>query len=142
MGDCERACGARGRRGGGRGDGFDGEDGGEELGGVVFFCCCLEDCGLGFREGGGESGFGIRVAAERDAFFQEGGCDGGEHGGQGGFVDEECLDCVAGGWIAQLGVEQDLDGHFWVCVFVDIDAAEAVGVAEDRDPGVVLDVSD
>lgn len=83
----ESAFGGVGGRWGG--DGFDGEDRGEEFGGVVFFCCVLKECGLSFWEGRGEGGFGKGVAAERDASFEEGGGDGREGCAEGGFVDEE-----------------------------------------------------
>lgn len=123
-------------------DGFDGEDGGEEFGRIVFLRCVLEGGGLGFREGGREGGFGLSVAAEGDALVQQCGCDGWEDGLQGGFVHEQGLDRVACCRVAQFCVQEDLDGHVWVGVLVDVNAAEAVGVAEDGDPGVVLDVSD
>lgn len=124
------------------GDGLDGEDGREEFGRVVGFGCGLEDRGFVFGKGGAEGGFGGGVAAEGDAVFEEGGGYRREDGGEGGFVDEERLDGVAGGRVAQLGVQEDLDGHVGVGVLVDVDAAEAIGVAEDGDAGVVFDVAD
>lgn len=62
------ASGGRARAWGG-GDGFDGEDGGEELGRVVFLRCVLEGGGLVVQEGGREGGFGLSVAAEGDALI-------------------------------------------------------------------------
>ena len=57
-------------------------------------------------------------------------------------MDEECLDCVACCWIAAFRVQEDFDGDFLVGVGVEVDGAEAVCVAEDRDLGVVFYIAD
>ena len=81
MGDCESAGRAWGSVGAWSGDGFDGEDGSEELGGVVFFRGVLEDCRFVFGEGSRECGFGCSVAAEGDTVFEKSGGDCRENGG-------------------------------------------------------------
>ena len=58
-----------------------------------------------------QCGEGWRVAAESDAVGYQGGGDFGEGGVQGGFVDEESLDCVTGGWVGGLGIEKEREGH-------------------------------
>ena len=73
--------------GGGGGDGFDGEGEVEEFGSKVGVCCRLKKSCLFLGERIGKSSFRGFVAAEVDAFFEEGGSDGGEDGCEGGFVD-------------------------------------------------------
>ena len=81
----------------------------------------------------------MRVAAERDAVGYQGGGDFGEGGVEGGFVDEESLDCVAGGRVGGLGIEKKRDGHGDRGGFVQVDGTEAVGVAEHGDTRLILD---
>ena len=102
----------------------------------------MEDGCEGFGEGAVESSERRVIAAEGDAFFEEGDGDGGEDGREDGFMDEKGFDGVAGGRVAEFGIYEDLDGHFCVGVFVDVDRAEAVSVAENGDAGVVFDVAD
>ena len=57
-------------------------------------------------------------------------------------VDEQRLGGVAGGRVLELRVEDDRDGHRLVGRAVDVDVADALRVAEDRDPRVRLHVPD
>jgi len=79
---------------------------------------------------------------EGDAVGEQRGCYCGEDCAERGFVHEESFDGVAGGWVAEFRIEQDLDAHVLVCVGVDVDVAEAVCVPEDGDAGVVFNVFD
>lgn len=121
-----------------RRDGFHGEDEVEEFGAEVFLCGVLYDGGLMLGEGGEECGFGRGVAAEGDAVLKECFCYSGEEGGEYVFVDEEGFYGVAGCWVADFGIDKDFDGHFGLCVSVDINIAETVCVPENRDTGVIF----
>ena len=57
-------------------------------------------------------------------------------------MDQDGLDGVAGGGVLGLGIKDDIDGHFFVDVFVHVDVADAVSVAHDRDLCIVHDVLD
>mmetsp|Transcript_66438 Transcript_66438/g.185382 ORF Transcript_66438/g.185382 Transcript_66438/m.185382 type:complete len:273 (-) Transcript_66438:288-1106(-) len=57
-------------------------------------------------------------------------------------VNQERLHGIARCAILGLGVHTDLDGLVQVCVLVDVHGADAIGVAEDRDPRAVLDRPD
>ena len=56
-------------------------------------------------------------------------------------MHEKSFDCVASCWIADFGIKKNFDGHVDVCVFVDVNMTEAIGMSEDRDAGIVLDVA-
>ena len=73
----------------------------------------------------------------------------GESGGERGkellrdrSVDEGGLDGVADGGVVGLAVVDDGEGECLIDVLVDINVADAFGVAEDGDAGVGLDVLD
>ena len=44
-------------------------------------------------------------------------------------------------WVVNLGVYADLASHVDVAVWVNVDVADAIGVAQHRNLGVLLDVS-
>lgn len=81
-------------------------------------------------------------AAKLYARAGEGSGQYGKEEGSAFPVDQDGLDSIAGGSVLCLGVNDDLDGSFHVRVFVDIDVADAVGMAHDRDLCVVHDVLD
>ena len=120
------------------GDGLDGEGEGEEFGVVVGVNGVDNgDVARGRRKGG----LGDGVATELDALGGQSGGDGGEDGAESGFLDQEGLDAVAGGRVAGLGIDDDVGGQLGVGGGGQVDGAQAVGVAEDGDLGVLLDVA-
>lgn len=123
-------------------NGLYGEDEVEEFGVVVRRGRVLQEDDFGFEEGSGEGRFGVSVAAERDAFGEKGTGDCGEDGLEGLAMYEESFEGVAGGCIPAFGVYYYLHGFCRIGVLVDVGAAETVGVAQDRDFGVVFDVGD
>lgn len=123
-------------------DGLDGEREAEVFRVVVLRDGVL-DGALGegreqFREGGLAGG----VEAERHALLGQGGGHAGEDCAEGLVLDEQRLDAVARGRVARLGVDDGDGGLVLVCRGGEVDAAEAVGVAQDGDLGVLLDVAD
>ncbi len=57
-------------------------------------------------------------------------------------MDQNLLDGIAGCRVVDLGVDADALGGLHVHLRVDVDMADAIGMAQDRDAGVVLDVRD
>ncbi len=58
-----------------------------------------------------------------------------------GLMYQDLLHSITGCWVVHLGVYADLAGHADVAVWVNVDVADAVGVAQHRNLGVLLDVS-
>ncbi len=54
---------------------------------------------------------------------------------------QDLLHSITCCWIVNLGVYADLAGHVNVAVWVNVDVADAIGVAQHRNLGVLLDVS-
>lgn len=57
-------------------------------------------------------------------------------------VHKDLLDGVAGGGVVQFGVYYDLAGQVQVSLLVDVDVADAVCMAHDRDLRILLDAAD
>ena len=55
-------------------------------------------------------------------------------------MDQNLLHSIACCWIVHFGVYADLAGHVNITVWVDVDVADAVCMAQHRDLGVLLDV--
>ena len=55
-------------------------------------------------------------------------------------MHENLLHCITGGRIVNLGVNTDLASHVNVTVRVNVDVADAVGMAQHGNLGVLLDV--
>ncbi|CRK28412.1 hypothetical protein BN1708_004638 [Verticillium longisporum] len=125
---------------------LDGEVEGEELGAVVVGLD-VDELGRGDGVGGGEGegadgGLGGGVEVQGDAGREQGAGGGGKGPVgllQGGLLDEQRLEGVAGGGVARLGVDEDVGGERGVGVGGEVGGAEAVGVAEDGDARRVLD---
>ncbi len=58
-----------------------------------------------------------------------------------GLMYQNLLHSITGRRVVNLGVYADLAGHVDVAIWVNIDVADAVGVAQHRNLGVLLDVS-
>ena len=56
-------------------------------------------------------------------------------------MHKDLLDSIAGCWVVNLGVYADLAGHVDVAVWVNVDVADAVSMAQHGNLGVLLDVS-
>lgn len=84
----------------------------------------------------------MRVTQEGNGFCAQAGRKCGEECGGYGLVDEGGFDGVADGGVIGFGVVDDGQGKFGVDMLVDVDVADAVGVAEDGNAGVGLDVFD
>ncbi len=54
---------------------------------------------------------------------------------------QDLLHSITCCWVINLGVDADLAGHVNVAVWVNVDVADAVGMAQHRNLGVLLDVS-
>ena len=57
-------------------------------------------------------------------------------------MDQNLLDGIAGCRVVDLGIDADALGSLHVHLRVDVDMADAICMAQDRDAGVVLDVRD
>ena len=58
-----------------------------------------------------------------------------------GLMHQNLLHSITGCRVVDLGVYADVAGHVDVAVWVDVDVADAIGMAEHRNFGVLLDVS-
>ena len=56
------------------------------------------------------------------------------------FMHQDLLNSITGGRVVDLGVNADLAGHVNVAVWVNVDVADAVGMAQHSNLGVLLDV--
>ncbi len=56
-------------------------------------------------------------------------------------MHQNLLHSITGCWVVNLGVYADLAGHINVAVWVDVDVADAIGVAQHCNFRVLLDVS-
>ena len=101
---------------------------------------------VGLRRGAAEDGGASRVQVEADAGRLEGRghrCEAafGPPAGEGG-MHEEDFGRVAGRGVLGLAVDGDGGGHRGLGVLVEVDVADAVGVAEDGDAALGLDARD
>ena len=58
-----------------------------------------------------------------------------------GLMHQNLLHSITGCWVVNLGVYADVAGHVDVTVWVNVDVADAIGMAQHRNLGVLLDVS-
>ena len=87
-------------------------------------------------------GDGLRAAAQANAFFLHARGEQREKTASDGLVDQNGFHGIAGGGIVGLGVVDDVDGHVEVRGGVDVDVADAFGMAEHGDARIGLDVAD
>ena len=58
-----------------------------------------------------------------------------------GLMHQDLLHGIACCWVVNLGVYADVAGHVDVTVWINVDVADAIGMAQHRNLGVLLDVS-
>lgn len=110
---------------------------------VIVFWSGIYNSAVWERSGCGyEGGFAGGVDAESHAFQSQCRSHAGEDGVEGCILDKESFYAVARSWVAGLGVDNGNSSLVLVGGGGEIDAAEAVCVAQDGDLCVFLDIPD